>query len=178
MISYGATAMGSEWIETAAGDYAAAERALREGIEILDRAGEKGYLSTAAGDLADAIFKQGRVDEAEEYVALAREAAAPDDVASQSMWRQVQAKVLASRGDLDEALRLAREAVSWYETSDYIHLHGYALMDLSGLLDLSGDHTAALVAARQALAKYQQKGHVPGTARARETVDELEKKLS
>jgi tetratricopeptide (TPR) repeat protein len=178
MITYGATAMGSDWIETAAGDYVAAERALTEGVEILERAGEKGYLSTAAGDLADAIFKQGRVDEAEKYVALAREAAAPDDVASQSVWRQVQAKILARRGNLDEALRLAREAVSWYETSDYIHLHGDALMDLSELLDLSGDDTAALAAAREALAKYQQKGHLPGTARARERVDELNRKLS
>jgi class 3 adenylate cyclase/tetratricopeptide (TPR) repeat protein len=178
MISYGATAMGSDWIETAAGDYAAAERVLREGVEILDRAGEKGYLSTAAGDLADAIFKQGRVDEAEEYVALAREAAAPDDVASQSMWRQVQAKIFARRGDFDEALRLAREAVSWYENSDYIHLHGDALTDLSEVLDLSGDHVAALDAAREGLAKFEQKGHVPAMAKGQQRVADLTRKLS
>jgi class 3 adenylate cyclase/tetratricopeptide (TPR) repeat protein len=178
MIMYGATAMGSYWIEHAADDFAAAERALREGIEILDRAGEKGYLSTAAGDLADAIFKQGRLDEAERYVTVAREAAAPDDVASQSIWRQVQAKILARRGNLDDALPLAREAVSWYEASDYIYLHADALMDLSELLDLLGDDAAALAAAREALAKCQRKGHVPATAKARKRVTELERKLS
>jgi class 3 adenylate cyclase/tetratricopeptide (TPR) repeat protein len=175
MIFYGATAMGGDWIETAAGDDAAAERALREGYEILDKAGEKGYLSTAAAELADAIFRQGRPDEAERYVALARDAAAPDDVASQSIWRQVQAKILARRGDLSEALRLAREAVSWYEDSDYIVGHGDALMDLSEVLDVSGDHAAALAAARAGLAKFEQKGHVPATARAQERIAELEK---
>jgi tetratricopeptide (TPR) repeat protein len=178
MIFYGATAMGSDWIETAAGDYEAAERALREGIEILDGAGEKGYLSTAAGQLAEVLYKQGRPDEAERYVTLTREAASPDDVASQSIWRQIQAKILARRGDFDEALRLALEAVSWYEGSDYIDLLGDALMDLSEVLDMSGDQAAALAAAREALAKYQQKGDVPATATARKRIAELERKLS
>jgi tetratricopeptide (TPR) repeat protein len=178
MIMYGATSMGDDWIETAAGDDAAAERALKEGYEILDRAGEKGYLSTTAAELADAIFRQGRPDEAERYVAVAREAAAPDDVASQSIWRQVQAKILARRGDLAEALQLAREAVSWYDDTDYIVGHGDALMDLSEVLDVAGDHAGALAAAREGLAKFDQKGHVPSIARARERVDALNRKLS
>jgi predicted ATPase/class 3 adenylate cyclase len=178
MIMYGATAMGSGWTERAAGDHAGTERVLREGIEILEEAGEKGYLSTAAGELADAIYSQGRLEEAEKHVAVAREAAAPDDVASQTIWRQVLAKILARRGDFDEALRLAREAVSWYEDSDYIYLHGGALMDLSEVLDVSGDHAAALAAAREGLGKFEQKGHVPAMARARERIDELERKLT
>jgi class 3 adenylate cyclase/tetratricopeptide (TPR) repeat protein len=177
-IMYGATSMGVDWIRSAAGDYEASEHALKEGIEILERAGEKGYLSTAAGQLADAIYKQDRSDEAEGYVTVAREAASPDDVASQSIWRQVQAKILARRGDLNEALRLAREAVSWYEDSDYIHLHGDALLDLSEVLDRAGEQIAALRAAREALAKYQLKGHLPATARAQERVAELERKLA
>ncbi|MGH2818401.1 MAG: adenylate/guanylate cyclase domain-containing protein [Actinomycetota bacterium] len=177
-ITYGATSMGLDWILSAAGDYEASERALREGIEILDGAGEKGYLSTAAGQLADVLYKQGRPDEAERYAALARDAASPDDVASQSIWRQVQAKILAHRGHFDKALHLAQEAVSWYEDSDYIYLHGDALMDLCEVLDLSGDHAEALAAARKGLAKYEQKGHVPATATARERVAELERKLS
>jgi tetratricopeptide (TPR) repeat protein len=177
-IMYGATSMGVDWIRSAAGDYEASERALREGIEILDRAGEKGYLSTTAGQLADVLHKQGRPDEAERYVTIAREAASPDDVASQSIWRQVEAKVLASRGNLDEALGLAREAVSWYEDSDFINLHGDALMDLSEVLEMSGDHAAALAAAREGLSKHQQKGHVPAIARARTRVAELQRKLS
>jgi class 3 adenylate cyclase/tetratricopeptide (TPR) repeat protein len=177
-IMYGATSMGVDWISSAAGDYEASERALREGIEILERAGEKGYLSTTAGQLAEVIYKRGRQDEAERYVTLAREAASPDDVASQSIWRQVQAKILARRGDFEEALRLAREAVSWYEDSDYIYLHGDALMDLSEVLDRAGEQIAALEASREALAKYQLKGHLPATARAVERVAELERKLS
>ena len=163
---------------SAADDYEASEHALKEGIEILEKAGEKGYLSTAAGELADAIYKQGRSDEAERYVTVAREAASPDDVASQSIWRQVLAKILARRGDSNEALRLAREAVSWYKDSDYIYLHGDALMDLSEVHDLSGDYSAALEAAQEALAKYQLKGHLPASDKARMRVAELERKLS
>ena len=177
-ITYGATSMGVDWIMSAADDYEASEHALKEGIEILEKAGEKGYLSTAAGELADAIYKQGRSDEAERYVTVAREAASPDDVASQSMRRQVLAKILARRGDSNEALRLAREAVSWYKDSDYIYLHGDALMDLSEVHDLSGDYSAALEAAQEALAKYQLKGHLPASDKARMRVAELERKLS
>jgi tetratricopeptide (TPR) repeat protein len=59
-ILYGATSMGVDWIRSASGDYEASERALREGMEILERAGEKGYLSTTAGQLADVLYWRKR----------------------------------------------------------------------------------------------------------------------
>jgi tetratricopeptide (TPR) repeat protein len=86
----------------------------------------------------------------------------------------VQAKVLARRGDLDDAVRLAREAVSWYEDSDFINLHGDALMDLGEVLDRSGHHAEALEASREALAKYERKGDVPAIDRARRRIAEWE----
>jgi class 3 adenylate cyclase/tetratricopeptide (TPR) repeat protein len=60
--SYVATAAG--FIELLAGDPAAAERELRHACETLERIGELGYLASAAPPLLDALYLQGRDEEA------------------------------------------------------------------------------------------------------------------
>ena len=85
-------------IELAADDPAAAERALREGYEVLRVMGERGYLSTIAGILAEAVYRQGRLDEAQRLTEEAQALAAADDFDAQSRWRATRAKVLARSG--------------------------------------------------------------------------------
>ena len=51
-------------IELLTGDGAAAERELGPACEFLERVGEFGYLSSVAPLLADALYYQGRYDEA------------------------------------------------------------------------------------------------------------------
>jgi ATP/maltotriose-dependent transcriptional regulator MalT len=65
------------WVELLAGDPAAAEREFRAGYELSERMGETGYLSTAAGVLADALYAQGRDEEALRYTKESERAAAP-----------------------------------------------------------------------------------------------------
>src|SRR5439155_15319162 len=55
------------WVELLAGDPAAAEREFRAGYELSQRMGETGYLSTTAGFLAEALYRQGRDEEALRY---------------------------------------------------------------------------------------------------------------
>ena len=52
------------WIELLAGFPAAAETELRTSYEMLEKIGEKGYLSTTAAFLAEAVYLQGRYEEA------------------------------------------------------------------------------------------------------------------
>ncbi|HKX25426.1 MAG TPA: adenylate/guanylate cyclase domain-containing protein, partial [Actinomycetota bacterium] len=115
-----ATAHGSAFIELAAGDLEAAEAELRAGYEALDRIGEKAYLSTVAADLAEVMYRQGRLDEAERYTALSEEASDPNDLAAQIGWRAVRGKIEARRGDLKKGERLARDAVSLAEDTDLL----------------------------------------------------------
>ena len=63
-------------IETLAGDYDAAERELRWGYETLEQMGEKSSRATIAAFLAEAVYKQGRDDEAERLTEVSEELAA------------------------------------------------------------------------------------------------------
>ena len=58
--------------------------------------GERGFLSTIAGFLAQALCAQGEYDEAERFSRASEAAAAPDDVMSQVLWRTARAKVRAA----------------------------------------------------------------------------------
>jgi predicted ATPase/class 3 adenylate cyclase len=105
-------------IELLANDPAAAEGALRPGYESLAAVGERYLLPTIAGVLAEAVFAQGRFDEAEALTREIEETAADDDVDAQSRWRLVRAGVHAWRGEPETAEALARQAVRLLEPTD------------------------------------------------------------
>ena len=87
-------------------------------------------------------------------------------------WRGVRAKVLAVRGELDRAERLAREGVAIAEPGDYIDLRGDMWMDLAEILTVRGS-TDARDALEHALALYERKGNLVSAARARGRLAEL-----
>jgi class 3 adenylate cyclase/tetratricopeptide (TPR) repeat protein len=155
------------------GDPAAAEAALRPGLITLREMGESGFLSSSAAFVAEAVYRQGRYDEAEELSRMTEELASADDVASQSSWRSLRAKVLAQRGQFDQAVRLAQEAVDIVEPTDHSQQKGDMLMDLAEVLRLAGRRHDALAAAQHALAVFEAKGNVVSAARARREAEEL-----
>ena len=113
-----ATARDEAMIERYRGDPAAAEHVLRLACDELRAAGETAYLSTGIGELADALYELGRYDEADEASSESERLAQQADLTSQIVWRRVRAKLLARRGEVDEALRLVHEAIEWAETAD------------------------------------------------------------
>ena len=155
-------------VEFLAGDPVAAEAALRPGYESLDSMGETAFLSTLAVDLADSVYEQGRLEEAERLTEQSEEAAAGDDVASQIGWRRVRAKVVASRGDAGEGERLARGALTLARETDYLELQGMALTGLAEVLDRAGRPDEAAAAAEEAALIFERKGAVVSAVRARE----------
>ncbi len=159
------------FIETLAGDAAAAERRARRGCELLGQVGGSGWLSTQAGYLAQALCALGRYDEAEKWSRRSEELGASDDVITQMLWRQARAKVLARRRELGEGERLAREAVALAEQTDMLSAHGDALMDLAEVLALAGKDPRAEL--EQALALYERKGNLVMADRARARLAEL-----
>ena len=69
------------------GDWQAAEHKYRTGYEILDRMGEKGQLTTLAVLLGNAVYAQGRHDEAFDLTKVSSDAASAEDSMSQMLWR-------------------------------------------------------------------------------------------
>lgn len=155
------------FVELLADNPFSAERLIRQEYEALDRMGERTVRSTDAGYLAQALFALGRIDEAERFTRICREAAATDDRASQILWRSAQAKVLASRGESVQAATLGREAVAMSRSTDYVVMQADALMDLAGVVTLSGALANAAPLIDEAIHLYEAKGIVPATERAR-----------
>jgi len=152
--------MAAWQIETLARDDEAAERAVRRSCDLLEELGEFGYRWVAVADLAASLSALGRLDEADELTQAAEEHASHDDVAAQMLWRQVRARVLARRGQVDEAEQAAREAVSLAESTDMLNMHGDALVDLAEVYALGGRVSDAGQELERALALYQRKGNV------------------
>jgi len=150
------------FVELLAGDSVAAEAELRLACEETERVGELGFLSSITPLLIDAVYAQGRYEEA---LALsdrwpAYRLTAPTDVDAQAGWRRVRAKALARLGRFEEAERLAREAVAILADTDYVNAHADTVADLGEVLLHAGRPSDAVTAVREAIHLYELKGNV------------------
>jgi tetratricopeptide (TPR) repeat protein len=152
-------------IELLAGDARAAEEEFRAGHDALEAMGEVGYLSTAAGLLARALYLQDNLEEAERYADLAADTAAGDQM-YQPEWAPSKARILARKGQTDEALELGRETVRITTETDDVVLQGDALMALGEVMEMHGDRDEAREVFQRALALYEIKGVLPWVQRA------------
>ena len=149
------------------GDPVAAAHEIRPAYEALKAISEKSHFSTMAQALAMILYTQGDYAEAERVVHECREAARPNDVYSQIMWRSILAKLLARKEAFNEANQLANEALRFAADSDFYIGHADALTDLAEVLELQGDPAAAAAALREAISLYELKGNVLATERAK-----------
>jgi class 3 adenylate cyclase/tetratricopeptide (TPR) repeat protein len=154
-------------IELLAGDPPAAERSLRTACEMLERMGDWGHFASAVPILADALKAQGRVDEALPSIELAARWTLADDTDGQIGLRRARANVLAQQGDLNEAERVAREAVELAGQTDSLNTHAIALTGLADVLELAGRGEEAADAIHEALALYDRKGNLVMAERTR-----------
>jgi class 3 adenylate cyclase/tetratricopeptide (TPR) repeat protein len=150
-----------------------AEQVFRESLAVLEQLGEKGYLSTIAYGLADALFEQGRFDEAEEFARLSEVTTAPDDIASLTGWRRSRALVLAAQGELDEAERLLRESIEFASRSDSPMQSGEVASALAAVLKELGRTEEARAEAKRAADLYARKGMDSSAARATVLISSL-----
>jgi class 3 adenylate cyclase/tetratricopeptide (TPR) repeat protein len=148
-----------------------AERVLRQMYEAYSAMGETGFNSTVCGVLAAVLCDQGRSEEAHAFAQRSRELSAEDDFASQTEWRTAEARVLVDRGMLDDALRLADEAIGISEGTDYLDRRGDCHEVRGLVLDAAGRGDDARAAYGEALALYTRKGNVVAAARVRQRIE-------
>ncbi len=168
-----ASSLGHAYQEIRAGRPEDAERIAREGAERLKQFGDQGFYSTTIGMVAEAIYAQGRYDEAEEWAQAVAEVAMDNDYEPQISWRSVRGRVLARRGEFDEAKALAREAAEIASATDAYADIGDAYSDLAEVLELAGERSEARGALERALAAYGRKGASWDVDRMRRRMDEL-----
>ena len=170
---YASRSMDVGWIALLAGRPERAESVLREGAEILEAAGERGWLSTVTAVLAEVLHQLGRDDEAVEWTRRSEDIASPEDALSQALWRSTRAKVLASRGEAEQGLRLSDAAVVQARRGGEIRALGDCLCDRAEVLKLVGRPAEARPVLEEALAVYERKGIVPSIERTRALLAEL-----
>ena len=167
------TSLTSSVIEVLAEDLAAAELELRTDYGRLEEMGERNYISTTAGLLADVLYRQGRYGESAEFAGVCEHLASANDVASQFLWRCVRGKLSAQRGAFGEAESLLTAAIALIETSDQLDLQGYGLLDFSEVRELAGAPADAAALSERAASLFERKGNAVAAQRARQLTERL-----
>jgi predicted ATPase/class 3 adenylate cyclase len=142
------------------GEPAVAERLFGEAVGFFREIGDLGHLSSYASAHAEALLALGRDDEAMSLTEEAEGASIEGDVDAHVHWRRVRARILARRGELEEAVRLATEAADLARLTDDLDKRGKAVLDLAGVLRLADRPQESVAAAREALDTFERKGNV------------------
>jgi tetratricopeptide (TPR) repeat protein len=158
-------------VHVLAGRTEAAERVLRESCALLSEMRDANLLATRAAELAEALYRQGRLDEAERWTGVASENASSDDIDALVPLLGVRAKVLARRGEYAEGEVLARKAIALAEFTDALNRQASVRLDLAEVLWLGGSRQQSLATAEEAARLFDVKGNVVDASRARTLFD-------
>ena len=145
----------------------ARRRLLRADHDALTAMGERSLLPSVDGRLARVLYTLDQFDEAEGIARSAQAMSMDDDLDAQAMWRSVLAMVIARKGQPDEAVRLALEAVELRRRSDAIVYLADTLTDFSEVLRFTGRDDEVRAVRNEALRLYVRKGDIVSAGRLR-----------
>jgi len=160
-------AFGRADVELLAGDDEAAESALRDGYEALGNLGEIGHRASVAAMLARTLHARGHAAEADDLAREVEATASEQDLWSQTLYRLTRARLLVDAGALDEAERVARDALAIVEPTDLLDLRGDVLLELAVVLHAGGRADEARKCIQTGIGLYEAKGNVVAVERAR-----------
>jgi tetratricopeptide (TPR) repeat protein len=126
------------------------------------------FAALAAGALANRCCDQGRWEEAEHWQAraAAMKRPGPNDASPGS----TTPRLVAHRGQLEQALTLASEAVERSEHTDQVNPRAGAWLTLAEILRASDRAEEADAAVAQAIVIYEQKGNLAAAAQTRAAI--------
>ena len=161
-------------VELLAGDPAAAAEFGAEGCRLLEELGEKGYLSTAAANLAQALYALDRLEEADAWAGRAAELGASDDAIDGAALAPGQGEGARTsrraRGGRAPGTRGGRDR----RTRPTCSTRKATRTPTSPRCSCSaGKPDEAAAALEQALERYERKGNLASAERTRARLDEL-----
>ena len=163
----GGVAMNASWLDMLAGDLEAAERRLRQGMELLGSIGELGYRSTMAANLAHVLYEKGRFAEAAEMIGVSEDLGASDDLVNQIQLERDPSEAPRPGGAGRGGRRLAEEAVAMSDGTDFWDNLSIAPENLGEVYRLAGRRDEAVAAFGRALDVLERKGVVPAVEQIR-----------
>ncbi|HEU5212821.1 MAG TPA: adenylate/guanylate cyclase domain-containing protein [Gaiellaceae bacterium] len=172
-VGYASSTLIAAFVEEAAGDLPAAERAARGGIELLNELDERPYSSTLAAVLAHILLDQRRDEEALEWARYARERSPAGDLTNFISADAVEGCVLARRGEIEEGLRLVLDAAARVDRTDFWDQRSDVHSTLAEALLHAGRHAEARAELELALRICEEKGARPWAERLRQRLARL-----
>jgi class 3 adenylate cyclase/tetratricopeptide (TPR) repeat protein len=151
-------------VELLAGEADEAERAFREGFDLL-AAEFPTWRAYQSGLLAEALYEQQRFDEAR----LLIDAVQPeqlDELESFLPWAVVKGRLLARAGAYEEGEELLRDVAARAAQTDALNVHGRVLLALAEVLLTANRPEEARTVATEAAAIFTRKGNLPDAERA------------
>jgi class 3 adenylate cyclase/tetratricopeptide (TPR) repeat protein len=133
-------------------DWEVSEAWARRSYMQYEARGDASHRSTQAALLARAAAMQGKVEDALLWADRCDELGSSDDVINQALVREARALAFAGAGRVEEAERLARDAVAIMDATDALMSRADAMLDLAKVFELAGkreDATGALKRARE-----------------------------
>jgi tetratricopeptide (TPR) repeat protein len=157
-------------IAALAGDYEAAARYAQQAVDDFEEHGHVRFQASYTAKLDRWLCALERYDEAEPFGELGQTLGAQE---AEWVWRQVQARVHAHRGEHADAEQLAREAVAIVERTDQVTNQGDALCDLAEVLAAAARTEEAVDALGQARDRYERKKNLAMVAQVRPRLEAL-----
>lgn len=148
------------WCAFLEGDPVRAEAEFRHGAKLFEAMGEHARRTTTTFWLAEALYRQGRYEEADATLRLA------DELPGELRPTGLRAKLLLRSGQTEEAVAAARSAA---ETARRSGILAYWFLDAVEVLEGAGLTSEARVLAEEALAYFERSGNrvLADEARAR-----------
>jgi class 3 adenylate cyclase/tetratricopeptide (TPR) repeat protein len=150
-----------------------AERGVRISYTFYQRQHDTANTVGAATDLCQVLCALDRFDEAGALADEVVKGAGVYDLEQQAGWRSVKARVLASRGEHEEAEALALAAVERIRPTEFLDLRSDAIVHLAEVILASGRTPDARVALHEAIDGYRRKGNLAGARRVQERLATL-----
>jgi tetratricopeptide (TPR) repeat protein len=161
------------FIEQLAGDLMTAELEFRRGFEMLMERGDHAHASTMLLELAFALIRQGRLEEAQGCVSRCEELSPTDDVSDLGLVASAKARILSGRRADSDAVAEAQRGVDIFEHTEQPNALADALITLSVVVLQAGDRSHASSAAARALGLYEMKGNLVSAASTRSLIDRI-----
>jgi tetratricopeptide (TPR) repeat protein len=135
--------------------------------------GERAYLSSELGRLAEALHAQGRLGGAQQLTEEAEAAATPGDLDALAWWRAARIKLLARQGRFAAARQLASETMALVAATSDAGVQAHVLLASAEMSQLAGAPGEAEASLRQALRIYEDKRALTLAERTRAALADL-----
>jgi tetratricopeptide (TPR) repeat protein len=172
LLAVSAEAIAQGFVELYAGNLDKARLVLQENLDAQKARGTTAV--DVAALLARVLVYQDRFDGSMTLIDFCAKHPPWEGHDTQIKWRQLKARVLAHTGALEEAERLAQEAVERSERSEHFDSRGEALLGLAEILRRRKVYTRAADAAANALETYEAKGDARSARRARRLLERID----